>query len=119
MAGVKVVRSDSTFIPWSADTPVHACRVAMEAPDGFQHDVAAKINWADSTLRDWRAITSWDAEGPDGFSRIFVRAGVRCLIELQQDGGDDSDSTYVPSALVTEQTSCWPDSSGVTPRDTA
>jgi hypothetical protein len=119
VAGVKVVRSDSTIKPYSADTQVHACRVAMVAPDGLPDDAGAKVSWADSTLHGWREITRWDADGPDGFSRTFVRAGVRCQIEFQQDGGDDSDSTYVPSALVAQQTACWSDVSGVTARDTA
>jgi len=119
IGGVKVTRSDSTFTPYSVEAPVQACRVGMVAPTGLQSDAVGKIDWADSTFRGWRAVTRWDADGPDGFDRIFVRAGVRCLIEFNQDGGDDSDSTYVPSPLVTEQTACWSDPSGVTARDTA
>jgi hypothetical protein len=119
VAGVKVVQSDSTIKPYGAGAPVHACRVAMVAPDGLPHDAVAKVFWADSLLRGWRAFTRWDGDGPDGFSRTFVRAGVRCQIEFQQDGGDDSDSTYVPSPLVAEQTACWSEDAEVTARDTA
>ncbi len=94
----------------------------MVAPDGLPAGAGAKSYWADSTFlstfRGWRMITRWEAEGPDGFSRTFVRAGVRCQIDFEQDGGDDSDSTYVPSPSVAERTTCWPDP-GVTARDTA
>jgi len=82
-------------------------------------DAAGKVNWADSTFRGWHAIPRWDADGPGAFGRIFVRAGVRCLIEFEDDPGDDSDSTYVPSPLVAEQTACWSDTLGMTARDTA
>jgi hypothetical protein len=122
MADVKVARSDSTITPYSADTPVQACRVTMVALDGLD-GAGAKSYWADSTFlpmfRGWRMITRWEFEGPDGFSRTFVRAGVRCQIDFQQDGGDDSDSTYVPSPSVAERTACWPNAAGVTAKDTA
>ena len=122
VADVKVARSDSTITPYSADTPVQGCRVAMVAPGGFPVGATEKSYWADSTFlstfHGWRMITSWEAEGPAGFSRTFVRAGVRCQIDFEQDGGDDSDSTYVPSPSVAERTACWPDV-GVTARDTA
>ncbi len=119
MDGVKVTRSDSTFTPYSEEAPVRACRVAMVAPTGLPSDAAGKVYWADSTFRGWHAIPRWDADGPGAFGRIFVRAGVRCLIEYEDDPGDDSDSTYVPSPLVAEQTACWSDTLGVTARDTA
>ena len=53
---------------------MQACRVAMVAPNGLPRGAASKVYWADSTLRGWRAITRWDADGPDGFNRTFVRA---------------------------------------------
>lgn len=122
-ADVKVARSDSTITPLSADTPVQACRVAMVAPNGLRDGAGAKSYWGDSTFlltfHGWRMITRWEGEGPDGFSRTFVRAGVRCQIDFEQDGGDDSDSTYVPSPSVAERTACWPNATGVTASDTA
>lgn len=95
----------------------------MDAPNGLPEGAEAKVYWADSwtgsTARGWRSIARWEAEGPDGFDRTFVRAGIRCQVDFEQDGGDDSDSTYVPSPHVTERTACWQDAAGVTVRDTA
>jgi hypothetical protein len=123
MADVKVARADTTITPYSAGTPVQACRVAMVAPAGLPNGAAAKSYWADSTFlstfRGWRMLTRWEAEGPDGFSRTLVRSSVRCQIDFEQDGGDDSDSTYVPSPSIAERTTCWRDAAGATTRGTA
>jgi hypothetical protein len=70
----------------------------------------------DSTMyrrRFWPADASWtpvwrlDADGPDGNVRTYQRALVRCEVWEQQDGGDDGDSTYVPSPFFGEVTTCW------------
>ena len=119
MAGVAVTQRDTIISPQSAGPPTSACRVAMDAPNGIPEGSLGKVDWADSTFPGWRQITRWEAEGPDGFQRIFVRAGLRCQVNFTQDGGDDSDSTYVPSPSVAERTICWPDPAGVTARDTA
>ncbi len=37
------------------------------------------------------------ADGPDGTSYRAFKKNVFCLVEGRWDGGDDSDSTYVPS----------------------
>ena len=35
------------------------------------------------------------------------RSGLRCQIDFCQDGGDDSDSTYIPGPAIREATVCW------------
>jgi len=37
------------------------------------------------------------ADGPDGTSQVYLKNGVMLLLNGKWDGGDDSDSTYVPS----------------------
>jgi hypothetical protein len=116
MAGVTVTQVDTIISPQSAGPPTSACRVALVAPGGLPEGAVTRVHWADSTLRGWSMVT--EAEGPDGFHRIFVRSGLRCQIDFTQDGGDDSDSTYVPGPAVAERTICWADPAGVTARDT-
>jgi hypothetical protein len=48
------------------------------------------------------------ADGPDGSMRGFVRGAVLCLREETWDGGDDSDSTYVPGPDFTAGFRCAP-----------
>jgi hypothetical protein len=55
----------------------------------------------------WTPIWLLDADGPDGGVRTYQRALVRCEVWEQQDGGDDGDSTYVPSPFFGEVTTCW------------
>ena len=118
VAGVEVTRADSTVAAVSTSAPVPACHVAMVAPGGLSSLAWARTYWADST-RGWHEILHWAADGPDGFSRTLLRGAVRCQVDFEQDGGDDSDSTYVPSPRVAERTSCWADPVGITARDTA
>ena len=118
VSGVEVTRAESTAAAVSTPAPVLACHVAMVAPGGLPRSAWAGTYWADST-RGWREILHWAADGPDGFSRTFVRAAVRCQVDFEQDGGDDSDSTYVLSPRIAERTSCWSDPVGITARDTA
>jgi len=49
----------------------------------------------------------FDADGPDGNNRTRQRGNTRCQIDFTQDGGDDSDSTYIPSPAIGEFTHCW------------
>lgn len=124
VANVQVTRAESTFSEPSASSPVSACHVSMVAPAGIPIDVwRAARYWPDSlssgkVARGWREIIRWAGDGPDGYSRTLIRRGVRCHVEYEYDGGDDSDSTYVPSPREAERTSCWSDPAGVTPRDT-
>jgi hypothetical protein len=55
----------------------------------------------------WTPVWRLDADGPDGNVRTYQRALVRCEVWEQQDGGDDGDSTYVPSPFFGEVTTCW------------
>jgi hypothetical protein len=119
VSGAQVTRADSTVAAVSTSGPVRACHVAMVAPRGLPPAAWDRAYWTDSTSRGWREILHWAADGPDGFSRTLVRGAVRCEIDFDQDGGDDSDSTYVPSPRIAERTSCWSDPAGITARDTA
>ncbi|HEU4726049.1 MAG TPA: hypothetical protein VFU59_12255 [Candidatus Eisenbacteria bacterium] len=44
----------------------------------------------------WTAHHAYMADGPDGSAMGFVSQHHFCVVEGRWDGGDDSDSTYVP-----------------------
>ena len=45
----------------------------------------------------WQQDLQYSADGPDGTLLRFSKADVLCIIRGRWDGGDASDSTYVPS----------------------
>ncbi len=47
--------------------------------------------------RDWTQRTAYSSDGPDGTSFSFCKDDVMCIVRGRWDGGDDADSTYVPS----------------------
>lgn len=56
--------------------------------------------------RGWSDRTMISADGPDGTVQGVHRGGVTCLLEGRWDGGDDSDSTYVPSDTIEVRVAC-------------
>ncbi|HUX35353.1 MAG TPA: hypothetical protein VMV51_15885 [Gemmatimonadaceae bacterium] len=98
-----------TFHYQWARTSAPGCRVAAEGTDSVSH--RGVIGGLDSALTTagWRAVDSlYMADGPDGSMRGFVRGAVLCLREETWDGGDDSDSTYVPAPDFTAGFRCAP-----------
>jgi hypothetical protein len=62
----------------------------------------------------WHEASALDADGPDGSIVGLELGGITCVVEGRWDGGDDSDSTYVPSDSLRLAASCAP----TQPRDT-
>jgi hypothetical protein len=58
--------------------------------------------------RGWVTNYSYQADGPDGGDLGFLSRGYLCLVEAHWDGGDDSDSTYVPAAGCEVVVTCVP-----------
>ena len=102
-------RSDSVARMSSMTESAPVCVVTAVAEDDPGKKLTSFSYWGDSTSQGWRGITGWDADGPDGSSRTLVRNGVRCQVDGEWDGGDDSDSTAERSKRVTERTTCWGD----------
>jgi hypothetical protein len=48
------------------------------------------------------------ADGPDGTVFGFSKDGVLCVVRGRWDGGDDADSTYVPSEVYQVMVRCVP-----------
>ena len=119
LASVPITRSDSMAKVNSMTGSVSACVVTAVTEDADSMLVRRRSYWADTTANGWRGITRWDADGPDGASRTLIRAGVRCQVDGEWDGSDDSNPAAERSKRVTERTTCWGDAAGVTSRDTS
>ena len=48
------------------------------------------------TAQGWTQRPNYGADGPDGTMLGLEKDGLFCLMQGRWDGGDDSDSTYVP-----------------------
>ena len=83
------------------------CAVVADAPDGPGSGQAGALYWTLSRSRGWREIPEYTTDGPDGGSQTLERSGIRCQIDFSRDGGDDSDSTYLPRPAIRETTFCW------------
>ena len=49
------------------------------------------------TDQGWQQQPQYSADGPDGTLYALCKDEVLCLVRGQWDGGDDADTTYVPS----------------------
>ncbi len=124
-----VRRVDSVVTPYLSDTALSACVVAAYE----EHSRLRKAGPADPAAerletalalvrgagRGWAALVRYGADGPDGSTLAYQRGRVRCLVEQSWDGGDDSDTTYVPADWFKEQTTCWAMAGNVAASDTS
>ncbi len=119
----QVRQTDSTTAPYAAGTTVAACVVLTyqehgNRPNAPVDTAAQRLEYALALVRGagegWVPLYRFQADGPDGGSMAYQRGRVRCLVERGIDGGDDSDSTYVPADWFRENTTCW-----LMPRDLA
>ena len=107
--------ADSSVEDFSADSgrTRHACAVTVDDPVAFAD--SARVGKSGPARSDyWRSFARagwiqlrYSADGPDGSETQYQRGRVRCLLDERWDGGDDSDSTYVPSPYYEQNTSCW------------
>ena len=128
--GAQVRAVDSLFVPPLGDTAVAACVVQATEAHGGRSKIGGSAAGADavqdavpalvaSTRPHWVGLRRYVADGPDGNLVGYQRSVVRCTVASSWDGGDDSDSTYVPEDWFKEETSCWLDPGGIAVTDTA
>jgi hypothetical protein len=76
-----------------------------------------------STLGDrfqragWVALLNYQADGPDGEDEGWRSKETTCVARWSWDGGDDGDSTYVPSDDWALEVGCAPSQPADLPRD--
>jgi len=90
---------------WNRATTRWACRVAATGvvPAGYE-PIDSVLRWL--AERGWLDRTTISADGPDGTIQGLRRDGVTCLVEGRWDGGDDADTTYVPSDTLEVHVAC-------------
>lgn len=91
---VHVTRDTVTFQYIYARTFVrgYVVRVVIDDASPCPAELIESALWA----RGWVAHHGYDADGPDGTAFGLLAHDYFCLVEGSWDGGDDSDSTYVP-----------------------
>jgi hypothetical protein len=130
IAGATVTRSDTILGPddvmrdliGDSSPPIAdprsrrtACAVIGFHPKGIDSVSNARLYWP---ARGWSSVWRLAADGPDGQVQTYQRSYVRCQVEDSHDGGDDSDSTYVPNPFYRQTTLCWQHSRLIVPADT-
>jgi hypothetical protein len=88
-------------------TNIQGCAASADAATGLDSAQHAALYWAASADRGWVDLGDLDADGPDGNTRTRQRGKIQCQSEQSYDGGDDADSSYVPSPRFREVTICW------------
>lgn len=63
----------------------------------------------------WAPDYGYGADGPDGQHMGFVTRDLLCVVEARWDGGDDSDTTYVPAPGCEVTATCVPRRADDTP----
>lgn len=66
--------------------------------------VDSLIHWLGAC--GWLGRTTISADGPDGTVQAVRQGAVACLVEGRWDGGDDTDSTYLPSDTMEVHIGC-------------
>ena len=79
----------------------------MEAGGRFVGPIASVDSLFAWLLTDgWRDNTIFSADGPDGTVQGVQRDGTTCIVAARWDGGDDSDSAYVPGDTLDVAATC-------------
>jgi len=107
VSNAKVTTSDTMIAPWTDDSPdaiVAACEVVARVDSVRDTIQIAETYWS---VARWAELWKWHGDGPDGQSSVFHRATTRCAVHESWDGGDDEDTTVVPSPFRAETTLCW------------
>ncbi len=130
VAPTDVRQVDSVLTPYANDTAVSACLVIAYQQHSPLRNAKAPVDTAAERLETalalvrgtgegWVPLYHYGADGADGSDLAYQRGRVRCLVEQSWDGGDESDTTYVPADWFKERTTCWLKPHNLTASDTA
>ena len=113
----EVRRVDTLLVPPLGERAVSVClvRATQEHVKGRPAGQGASFGEGGG----WVHLLRYTADGPDGNLSGFQRGTVRCGVANSWDGGDDSDSTYVPEDWFVEEITCWSEPAGIAVTDTA
>jgi len=114
--GMTVRRASGSFEdPWGGR--LTTCRLMIHGTfrDKPPYDDAIKLLEQYFERAGWKSDEECSADGPDGTVWGVRRGGVRCLVEGRWEGGDDSDTTAVPSPEYDVTVDCLPDRKDICP----
>lgn len=103
----RVVTTDTMIFPLGGDSTardVAACRVTATLDSTLDRASTPVLFWIRS---NWPTDPVWLADGPDGQTKVYQRGFVRCEVAESWDGGDETDTTYAPSAWTEETSTCY------------
>ena len=120
-------------IPGARDTTYHVTRrpvrfrywYAGDSTSGWEYKIVVndssecpmtKLEYA-LYAAGWAPDYGYAADGPDGGVLGFVSKESLCVLEGHWDGGDDSDSTYVPDPGCEVKVTCVPRRKDDVPRE--
>jgi hypothetical protein len=115
--GITLARGSGRFVDPSGLRLLTTCRLTIRGSfktTPYPHDAETRLGEF-LGQRGWKADHECAADGPDGTLWGVRRGGVRCLVAASWDGGDDSDSTYVPRDDYEVIVDCLVDSVDVCP----
>ena len=97
--GTIIERLEGTFGDEVVHLDITGCMIIIS---GAWNELAGKQSPVDLifqflTDQGWEQQPQYSADGPDGTLYALCKDEVLCLVSGQWDGGDDADTTYVPS----------------------
>lgn len=97
-----LLNAGGSFPPTPASEPPNPSSGTQESPtsSGSLGDALQQAGWA--------YLPHYQADGPDGESQGYRSRESLCIVRWSWDGGDDSDSTYVPSDAWDLEVTCGP-----------
>jgi len=97
--GTAVDRSEGAFYDDYIERDLNGCMIIVS---GVWSELTGRSNPGDSIYKllsdqGWVQEPRYSADGPDGTFFALSNGDVWCFVRGQWDGGDDADSTYIPS----------------------
>ena len=106
--GVTIKRNTGPFVDEFESRTRVGCSVSLVGSNAALGGGPSPIDqWRkEFAARGWQEDTNHSADGPDGTSFAYVRAGVICMFQGRWDGGDDTDPTVKPDDEYKEAGQC-------------
>jgi hypothetical protein len=102
--GVTARRFDSTVTRPRGSAVADACWVLTRVAEDPVRDPEFRVPFV---AAGWLPVYEFDADGPDGRSRVYQLDPVHCLVRERWDGGSATDTAYVPAAWFEQQVACY------------
>ena len=97
-------RFDSTLTRPRSNALVDACWVILRLEEDPVREPVFRVPYV---AAGWLPIYEFDADGPDGRSRVYQLDPVRCLVDERWDGGNPADTAYVPAPWFEQHIACY------------